>query len=65
MMNNRPTYRFYIETDTDYIEWNNLTHKQARDMYAYTDSHQPSNVTNYGWELVERSPLPEPLTQNS
>ena len=65
-MNNQETYRFYIETtDGNETEWRGLTRKQARDMYAYTDAHQPSNVKSYGWEVIRRSPLPEPLTQNS
>lgn len=48
----KPTYyRFYIETpDGEEIEWRGLTRKQARDMYAYTDAHQPSNAVRYGWE---------------
>lgn len=52
------TYIFYIQTgdndgDREYVEWRNLTKKQARDMYAYTDAHQPANVTGYGWEEAE------------
>lgn len=44
-------YRFYIEhADGTEVEWRGLSRKQARDMYAYTDAHQPSNVTRYGWE---------------
>lgn len=61
------TYRFYIkDMDGNETEWCGLTRKQARDMYAYTDAHQPSNLTAYGWEEV-KSPItmPEPLTQNS
>ena len=56
---NLPKYLFYIETrdaltdQQEYIEWRGLTYKQARDMYAYTDSHQPSNVTGYGWEEIK------------
>lgn len=52
MMNNQPTYRFYVETHTDYIEWDNLTFREAKAMYKYTDAHQPSNVKGYGWEEV-------------
>ena len=49
------TYRFYIETtDGNETEWRGLTRKQARDMYAYTDAHQPSNVKSYGWEVIRR-----------
>lgn len=46
-------YRFYIETpDGVEIEWCGLTRKQARDMHAYTDAHQPSNAVRYGWEMT-------------
>ena len=46
-------YRFYIETpDGEEIEWCGLTKKQARDMYAYTNAHQPSNVSRSGWEIT-------------
>lgn len=54
-----PKYLFYIETrdaltdQQEYIEWRGLTKKQARDMYAYTDAHQPSEVTTYGWEQIK------------
>jgi len=52
--NSKPErYRFYIETpDGVEIEWCGLTKKQARDMYAYTNAHQPSNVTRCGWEIT-------------
>ena len=54
-MTEQETYRFYVEDlDGNETEWCGLTRKQARDMYAYTDAHQPSNVKNYGWELVRR-----------
>lgn len=49
----KPTYRFYVRTATAQTEWCGLTKKQARDMYAYTDAHQPSNVIRYGWEEVK------------
>lgn len=46
-------YRFYIETPGgETIEWRGLTKKQARDMYAYTNAHQPSNVVCSGWEEI-------------
>lgn len=49
--NPKTYYRFYIEhADGTEVEWRGLSRKQARDMYAYTDAHQPSNVTRYGWE---------------
>lgn len=44
-------YRFYVKShDGLTTEWCGLSRKQARDMYAYTDAHQPSNVIAYGWE---------------
>ena len=44
-------YRFYVKAhDGLTTEWTGLSKKQARDMYAYTDAHQPSNVVAYGWE---------------
>lgn len=44
-------YRFYVKShDGLTTEWCGLTRKQARDMYAYTNAHQPSNVIAYGWE---------------
>lgn len=44
-------YEFHIETiDGQCIAWRNLTLKQARDMYAWTDKHMPDNVKSYGWE---------------
>ena len=68
-MNTQETYRFYVCTaDGTETEWCNLTRKQARDMYAYTDAHQPSNITDYGWELVQHITMPftpESLPQNS
>jgi hypothetical protein len=49
--NAKTYYRFYIETpDGEEIEWRGLSRKQARDMYAYTSAHQPSNVIAFGWE---------------
>lgn len=44
-------YRFYAKAhDGLTTEWCGLTKKQARDMYAYTSAHQPSNVIAFGWE---------------
>ena len=52
------SYRFYIETaDGTEVEWTGLTKKQARDMYAYTDAHQPSNVVRSGWEEINATQL--------
>lgn len=50
--NSKPTrFRFYVKShDGLTTEWTGLSKKQARDMYAYTDAHQPSNVIAYGWE---------------
>jgi hypothetical protein len=48
----KPTvYMFYVETmDGETIEWHGLTLTKAKQMYAYTNQTQPSNVTRYGWE---------------
>lgn len=46
----KTNYRFYIRTHSAQTEWCGLSRKQARDMYAYTNAHQPSNVIAYGWE---------------
>ncbi len=47
-------FMFYVETTGgECIEWHGLTKKQARDMYAYTDAHQPHNVVRSGWEAVK------------
>jgi predicted mannosyl-3-phosphoglycerate phosphatase (HAD superfamily) len=47
-------YRFYIRTnDGATTEWTGLTRKRARDMHAYTEQSQPSNVTAFGWELTQ------------
>lgn len=44
-------YRFYVVTRSgEEVEWTGLSKKQARDMYAYTSAHQPSDVTRFGWE---------------
>jgi hypothetical protein len=50
--NSKPTrFRFYVKShDGLTTEWCGLTRKQARDMYAYTNAHQPSNVVACGWE---------------
>lgn len=61
----KATYRFYIRTiDGTETEWRRLTRKQARDMYAYTDNHQPDNVTGYGWEET-KPPITTAQPQNS
>jgi hypothetical protein len=49
--NSKTYHRFYVRShDGAEVEWTGLSKKQARDMYAYTDAHQPSNVIAYGWE---------------
>ena len=46
-------FRFYVTTREGVTtEWTGLTAKRAKDMYAYTAAHQPSNVTGFGWEEV-------------
>lgn len=50
----KTSFRFYVKAhDGLTTEWTGLTRKQARDMYSYTDKHQPSNVIAYGWEEVQ------------
>jgi len=47
-------YRFYVKShDGLTTEWCGLSRKQARDMHAYTDAHQPSNVIAFGWEITQ------------
>jgi hypothetical protein len=49
--NSKVYHRFFIGlTDGTEIEWRGLSRKQARDMYAYTQQSQPSNMTGCGWE---------------
>lgn len=54
--NSKPAqFRFYVVTADNNggdhcTVWLGLTKKQARDMYAYTNAHQPSNVVACGWE---------------
>lgn len=46
-------YSFHIRTlDGAVTEWTGLTKKRARDMHAYTEQSQPSNVASFGWELT-------------
>lgn len=48
---NLPKYTFYIELrNGEEVSWNNLTEKQAKDMYKYTDIRLPGNVERYGWK---------------
>lgn len=50
-LNAKTYYRFYVKAhDGLTTEWTGLSKKQARDMYAYTSAHQPSNVIAFGWE---------------
>lgn len=57
MFGNMPiptVFRFYVETTSgETIEWEGLTKKQARDMYAYTNASQPSNAKSFGWEATK------------
>jgi hypothetical protein len=44
-------FSFYIRTASGATtEWTGLTAKRAKDMYAYTQQSQPSNVTAFGWK---------------
>ena len=46
-------YKFWVSTREEYTEWTGLTAKRAKDMYAYTNQSQPSNVTSFGWEEMK------------
>jgi hypothetical protein len=47
-------YRFYIETtEGTEVEWHGLTLTKAKQMYAYTNASNPSNVTRCGWEEMK------------
>ena len=57
MFGNEPkatVYMFYVETaDGETIEWTGLTLTKAKQMYAYTNASNPSNVTRCGWEELK------------
>ena len=57
MFGNEPkatVYMFYVETmDGETIEWHGLTLTKAKQMYAYTNASNPSNVVRSGWEAVK------------
>jgi hypothetical protein len=47
-------YRFYIETtEGTEVEWTGLTLTKAKQMLAYTNASNPSNVTRCGWEEMK------------
>ena len=47
-------YRFYVETaEGTEVEWTGLTLTKAKQMYAYTNQSNPSNVTRCGWEEIK------------
>ena len=47
-------FSFHIRTlDGATTEWTGLTAKRAKDMYAYTQQSQPSNVASFGWEEMK------------
>jgi hypothetical protein len=47
-------YMFYVETvDGECIEWRGLTLTKAKQMYAYTNACNPSNVVRSGWEALK------------
>jgi hypothetical protein len=57
MFGNEPkatVYMFYVETiERDRVEWHGLTLTKAKQMYAYTNQSNPSNVTRCGWEEIK------------
>jgi hypothetical protein len=47
-------YRFYVETtEGTEVEWTGLTLTKAKQMLAYTNQTNPSNVTRCGWEEMK------------
>jgi hypothetical protein len=47
-------YRFYVETtEGTEVEWTGLTLTKAKQMYAYTNASNPSNVVRSGWEEIK------------
>ena len=47
-------YRFYVETtEGTEVEWTGLTLTKAKQMYAYTNASNPSNVVRSGWEAMK------------
>jgi hypothetical protein len=51
-------HTFYINLNSgETVEWTGLSYKKARDMHAYTNAHQPSNVTSHGWFTEEPKKL--------
>ena len=51
-------HTFYITTaDGETTEWTGLSYKKARDMHAYTNASQPSNVVGSGWFTEEPAKL--------
>jgi len=47
-------YRFYVETtEGTEVEWTGLTLTKAKQMLAYTNQSNPSNVTRCGWEEMK------------
>ena len=51
-------HTFYITTaDGETTEWTGLSYKKARDMHAYTNASQPSNVVGSGWFTEEPTKL--------
>ena len=50
-------YTFYVEdAQGSKTTWTGLSMKRARDMYAYTNASQPSNVHRFGW-FEEKCPI--------
>jgi hypothetical protein len=47
-------YVFYIILDTgEEVRWPGLTLTQARNMYAWTEAHAPTNISTYAWEEMK------------
>ena len=47
-------FRFYVATaEGTEVEWTGLTLTKAKQMYAYTNASNPSNVISFGWEELK------------
>ena len=47
-------FRFYVATtEGTEVEWTGLTLTKAKQMYAYTNASNPSNVISFGWEEIK------------
>lgn len=41
-----------ITSNGEIVQWKPLTRTKARQMYNYTEKHQPPNVQAFGWSVM-------------